>query len=291
VRDRAIARSHRIHDDDLRAALLQRAEPELDRIRVVILGDAPEHQVLRQRPVRLAELPEAAAERVHAGRGHVDRAEAAVCGVVDRAERLRPPAGQRLGLVAAGEERELVRIAVADVAEPFRRELERLVPFDFAELALAALADAQQRLRKPRRRVVLHDAGRTLRADHAAVDRMLRVAVDVADAAVLEMHADAAAAGAHVAGRGLDAVAGRLVEIEVGVRHGWTASGILHNGTGWLYHGRVGDRGGSSWTLPYRMRRPLRRSRRSSLPSCSPCWSTPCRWSACCISNGRRSTC
>ena len=134
-------------DDDLRAARLQFAEAELDRIRIVILGDAPQHQVFRQRPVRLAEFPEAAAERVHAGRGHVDRAETAVRGVVDRAELLRPPAGQRLRLVAAGEERELVRIALADVAEPFGRERERFVPFDLAEFAGAALADAQQRFR------------------------------------------------------------------------------------------------------------------------------------------------
>ncbi len=67
--------------------------------------------------------------------GHVDRAEAAVRGVVDGAELLRPPARQRLRLIAAREERELVGIALADVREPLGRERQRLVPFDLAEFA------------------------------------------------------------------------------------------------------------------------------------------------------------
>ena len=57
-----------------------------------------------------------------------------------------------------------------------------------------------------RRRILLHDPRGALAADHAAVDRVLRVALDVADAAVLQVHFDAAAAGAHVAGRVLDLV-------------------------------------------------------------------------------------
>ena len=61
-------------------------------------------------------------------------------GVVRRAELARAQAGQRLHLVAAGEERELVGIAARIVAEPLRRERERLVPLDLAELARAALA-------------------------------------------------------------------------------------------------------------------------------------------------------
>ena len=80
----------------------------------MVLGHAPQHQVAGVLPVRLAELPEAAAERVQPAGRHVDRAESAVRGVVDRAELLRPPAGERLRLVAAGEERELVGIARAD---------------------------------------------------------------------------------------------------------------------------------------------------------------------------------
>ena len=67
-------------------------------------------------------------------------------GEVGRAELRRPPAGQRLALVAAGEEGELARIGAADLAEPADREVQRLVPFDFLEFARAALADPQQRL-------------------------------------------------------------------------------------------------------------------------------------------------
>ena len=63
---------------------------------------------------------------------------------------------------------------------------------------------------------MLHDAGAALAAQHAAIDRMVLVAVDVADLAVLDVDVDAAAAGAHVAGglgdavgdvrRGIDAI-------------------------------------------------------------------------------------
>ena len=212
VGDRTVAGAHRIDRDDLRAARLELAEAELDRIRIVVFGDTPEHQVAGQLPVRFAELPEAAAEAVHAGGGHVDRAEPAVGGVVDRAELLRPPAGQGLRLVAPGEEGQFVGVALADVAEPLGGQRERLVPFDLAELAGPALADPQQRLRQARRRIVLLDAGRALGADDAAIDRMLRIAVDVADAAILEMHADAAAARAHVARGRLDLVSGGRIQ-------------------------------------------------------------------------------
>src|SRR5437763_16196830 len=54
-----------------------------------------------------------------------------------------------------------------------------------------------------------HDAGRALAADYPPIDRVVAVAVDVADPAVLQMHPDAAAAGAHVTGGGLDLVGGR----------------------------------------------------------------------------------
>ena len=56
--------------------------------------------------------------RVQPAGRHVDRAEAAMRGVVGRAELLRPPAGQRLRLVAAGEEGEFVGIAFADRRQP-----------------------------------------------------------------------------------------------------------------------------------------------------------------------------
>ena len=126
--------------------------------------------------------------------------------IVGRAELHGPPARQRLALVAAGEEGELPGIGPAHVAQPLRRERQRLVPGDLLEVAGAALAHAQQRRSQPRRRVVLHDAGRALAAQHALVHGVVAVALDVADLAVLQVHADAAAAGAHVAGGGLDLV-------------------------------------------------------------------------------------
>jgi hypothetical protein len=90
----------------------------------------------------------------------------------------------------------------ADLRQPLGEDRERLLPGDRLELAGAAFAArlAQQRLRQPRRRVLLHDAGAALGADHALVERVVGVAVDVAHLPVDQMHADAAAAGAHVAG-------------------------------------------------------------------------------------------
>src|SRR5690606_20212083 len=90
--------------------------------------------------------------------------------------------------------------------EPFRGDGERLVPPDLAKLAAAPLADTQQRLVQTGGRVMLHDAGRALGAQHALVDRVLGIAFDEPDLAVLEVDPDPAAAGAHVAGRRLDLV-------------------------------------------------------------------------------------
>src|SRR6185369_9250987 len=106
------------------------------------------------------------------------------------------PAGQRLALVAAGEERKLARVARAHVLEPAGRGLKRFVPGNFGEFTRASGAYPLQRRAQPRRRSVRHDAGGAFAAQHALVDRMIAVAVDVADAAVLQMHADAAAARA-----------------------------------------------------------------------------------------------
>src|SRR5690606_25497750 len=181
------------------AVLLHLAEAQLDRVAVVILGHAPQHQVPTALPVRFAELPEAAADAVQPAGRHVHRAEAAMRGVDQRAELLRPPAGQRLALVATGEEGQLVRIALADPTQPVGGELHRLVPLDLDKLATAALALTLQRFLQPRRRVVLHDPGRALGAEHALVHRMIGIALDVAQPAVLDVDADAAAAGAHVA--------------------------------------------------------------------------------------------
>ena len=144
---------------------LSLAEAELDRVAVVVLGDAEQQEVAGMLPVRLAELPEAAADRVLPGGRHVDRAEAAMRRAVRRAEAGGPQAGQRLALVAAGEEGELLGVGRADRRQPGDGERQRLVPGDLLELARAALADAQQRRAQPGRRLVLHDAGGALAAD------------------------------------------------------------------------------------------------------------------------------
>jgi hypothetical protein len=197
---------------------LELRERDLHRVGVVVLRRADHDEQLGAVEVRPAEFPEGAADGVdHAG-GHVHRAEAAVRRVVGRAELAREEAGQRLHLVAAGEQGELLRVGGADLRQPLGQDREGLLPGDRLELAGAALAArlAQQRLRQPRRRVLLHDAGAALGADHALVERMVGVAVDVAHLPVDHVHADAAAAGAHVAGGFL-----HLLNRRSGSGHGW----------------------------------------------------------------------
>jgi hypothetical protein len=114
VGDGGIAGAHRVDRDEAAARALELAQRDLHRVAVVVLGGADHHEQLGAVQVRAAEFPEAAADRVdHAG-GHVDRAEAAVRRVVRRAELAREQAGERLHLVAAGEQRELLRVGRAD---------------------------------------------------------------------------------------------------------------------------------------------------------------------------------
>ena len=225
VGDRRVAGAHRIDRDEAPAAALELAERDLERVGVMVLGGADHHEQPGAVEVRPAELPERAADRVDHARGHVDRAEAAVRRVVRGAELAREHPGQRLHLVAAGEERELLRVGGADAREPLVQDLVGALPADRLELARAALGArlAQQRLRQARRRVLLHDPRRALGADHALVDRVLGVAVDVAHLAVAQVHADAAAARAHVAGGRLDlglaarrGIGERIVHVLVG---------------------------------------------------------------------------
>src|SRR5690606_12642867 len=143
-------------------------------------------------PIRRAELPECSADGHDTGGRHVDRAEAAMGGVVRSAELLRPETGQGLRLVAPREEGELLRILLANPAQPLRGKGESLLPRNLPEFARAARAGSQQRCVEPRRGIVLHDAGRALGAEHAAIDRMVAVALDIANLAVLQMHVDAA---------------------------------------------------------------------------------------------------
>ena len=205
VGDRVVAGAHRVDADHLGAIGLELSDADLDRVAVVVLGDAEDHEQPGALPVRAAELPERAAQGIDPRRRHVDRAEPAMGGVVRRAVLLRPPRGQRLRLVAAGEESELARVVAPDRLEPIGGDGQRLVPLDLLELAGATRAGALQGFAQPRRGVMLHDPGRALGAEHAPVHRMVAVALDVADLHLAigsgaQMHVDAAAAGAHVTG-------------------------------------------------------------------------------------------
>jgi hypothetical protein len=77
---------------------------------MVVFGRTDHHEQLGALQIGPTKLPERAADRVdHAG-GHVDRAEATVGGVVGRAKLPRKQAGQRLHLVAPGEQGELLGV-------------------------------------------------------------------------------------------------------------------------------------------------------------------------------------
>src|SRR4029077_2422134 len=206
VGDRRIAGAYRIDGDKFGAALAQARQRYFDRVGIMILGNPEHHEEPRVQPVRLAELPKAAAERVHSGGRHVDRAEPAMCGEIRGSELSSPIAGQGLALITAGEKGELLGILAADCRQPFDRSRDRFLPFNFAKLAGPAFAHSLERLSQLCRRMLLHDAGSALAANHAAVNRVIAVAFDIADGAVFEMNFDPASAGAHVAGRIFDLV-------------------------------------------------------------------------------------
>ena len=227
VGDRRVAGAHRVDRDEAAAATLELRDRDLERVRVVVLGGADHDEQLGAIEVGATELPERTADRVDQAGGHVHRAEAAVRGVVGRAELLREHAGQRLHLVTPGEQRELLRVLGAQPRQALRHDLERLVPGDLVELRRTALAAgaAQQRPGQARRRVLLHDAGCALGADHALVQRVVRVALDMPDLAVAQRDTDAATARAHVAGRVLDLFPARLgFHLQYRIQHAPTPS-------------------------------------------------------------------
>jgi hypothetical protein len=142
--------------------------------------------------------------------------------VIGGAELARPPGGQRLALIAAGEKGEALGIMCANFAQPIDGNSHRLVPADLLELAGSSRADPQQGRGEAGRRILGHDPGGALGAEHALVYWMVAIALDIADPAILQMHLDPAAAGAHVAGRAFDLVgygAGEL-DLFLGRRHG-----------------------------------------------------------------------
>ena len=202
VGDRRIAGAYRVDRDEAAAPALEFRDRDLHRIGVMVLGRAYHHEQLGAFQVRPAEFPERTADRVdHAG-GHVHRTEAAVRGIIGRAELAREQAGQRLHLVAPREQRELLRVGGAQLAQPFGEDVESLFPADLLVFSGTAFRAglAAQRLGQPRRGILLHDAGTALGADHAVVERMIRVAVYVAYLAVAQMDAYPASACAHIAG-------------------------------------------------------------------------------------------
>src|SRR6266487_3943960 len=72
---------------------------------------------------------------------------------------------------------------------------------------------------------MLHDAGSALAANDASVHRMIAIAFDVFDRAVLEIDFDPAAAGAHVACGRLDLIPGLERGVDARLGHAW----LLHD--------------------------------------------------------------
>ena len=138
IGDGVVARADRVHAHDLGAAFLEPAQPHLDRVGIVILGNTEDHEHLGPLPVRLTKLPKRAAHGVDPGSGHIDRAEPAVGSIIGGAKLLRPPAGKGLRLIAAGEKRQLLRVLLPDRGQPFDRQIQRFIPADLAELTRAA---------------------------------------------------------------------------------------------------------------------------------------------------------
>ena len=69
---------------------------------------------------------------------------------------------------------------------------------------------------------MLHDAGRSLATQHTLVDRVVTVALDIANLVAPQMHVYAATTGTHVTGCLLDTVAYRLTQVDRRRRtHAW----------------------------------------------------------------------
>ncbi len=206
VGNRGIAGADRIDGDKAATRALELRNGDLKRIRMVIFRRADHEEEFGAVQIGAAEFPERAADRIdHAGR-HVGRAEAAMGRVIRRAELFGKEARERLHLVAASEQGEFLWIRGANRGKALLEHVERDFPRHRLELCTAPLGArlAHQGLGQARGRVLLHDAGGTLGADHPLIQRMLRVAVDVAYLAFTQMHANAAATGAHVTGGRLD---------------------------------------------------------------------------------------
>ena len=172
----------------------------------MILGNAEQHKQLGQVPVGRAEFPEGTAKRVDTTGRHINRTETAMCREIRRAELLRPPASQRLRLIATGKKGQLFGIPFANRCQPVGGKLQGLFPTDRLKLTRTTRASTPHRTFQARWRIMLHNAGRSFGAKHPLIDRMITIPLDVANFAVAQMHIDAAATGAHVARRSFNFV-------------------------------------------------------------------------------------
>ncbi len=123
--------------------------------------------------------------------------------IIGRAELLCPPGCQALGLVTPREEGKALGVFFQRF-QPLHGRGKRFFPCYLLKLTGATRANALHGRFQARGRIVLHDARRALGAQHALVDRVVAVALDIFDGlfAVLPRRGidiDAAPAGTHVA--------------------------------------------------------------------------------------------
>jgi len=88
--------------------------------------------------------------------------------VIGRAKLACEQAGERLHLVASGEQREFLGVGGAYLLQAFGEDGKRLFPADRLEISGAAFGAffAQQGLCQSGGRVLLHDAGTALGTNH-----------------------------------------------------------------------------------------------------------------------------
>ncbi len=195
-----IAGAHRVDRNEPAAVSLELGKGHLHRVGVVILGGADHHEQLGPVQVGATEFPEGATDGINHACGHVDRAEATVGGIVRGAKLLGEQAGQCLHLVTAGEQREFFGVGLAQVGKPLLKHVVGFIPGDRLELGIATIGSGLpfQGAGQAGRGILLHDARGSLGADYALVQRVVRVALDVAHFAIAERDANPATARAHV---------------------------------------------------------------------------------------------
>ena len=209
IGNRGIAGTHGIDGNHLGVALLKRCQAGFDRVGIMILGHAQDQQIFRAFPIRFAKFPEGTANGVKPASGHIDGTKAAMRGEIGRAELRRPKTCQRLGLVAPGEEGQALRVCFTHLLQRIRGDFHRLIPGNLGIFARTARPHPLQRCLQARGAILRHDAGAALAAEHALIHRMIGIAFNIANAAILQMNANAAATGAHIAGGGLHLIADR----------------------------------------------------------------------------------